>query len=276
MAAHNGCLPNFNMLMLFGLGAFIMRGAGCVINDMWDSDFDKKVARTVSRPLASGELSHEQSLIFLAGLLSSGLAVLLSLNWYSVFLGASSMGLVVTYPLMKRFTYWPQLVLGLTINWGALLGWSAERGSCDLSICLPLYIAGVSWTLLYDTIYAHQDKIDDRLIGLKSTALLFGDNTKAWLTGFAATMTSSLYLAGYFSEQMWPYYLALMGVSSHLAWQISTVNFSNSQDCFSKFRSNQFLGFMLFCGIVASTLLKPEDTMKAHKDDNTEAKVYSL
>ncbi|XP_077157131.1 4-hydroxybenzoate polyprenyltransferase, mitochondrial isoform X2 [Paroedura picta] len=156
LAAEPGCLPSLYTLLLFGTGAVLMRGAGCTINDMWDQDYDKKVARTACRPLAAGKISTFQSLVFLGGQLTLALGILLCLNYYSIVLGAASLSLVVTYPLMKRITYWPQLVLGLTFNWGALLGWSAIRGSCDWSVCLPLYFSGVLWTLIYDTIYAHQ------------------------------------------------------------------------------------------------------------------------
>ncbi|KAL0273408.1 UNVERIFIED_CONTAM: hypothetical protein PYX00_006076 [Menopon gallinae] len=158
MAAESGSLPDLSMLALFGLGALIMRGAGCTINDMWDRDIDAKVMRTKDRPLVTGEISPFQALVFLGGQLTIGLIILLQLNWYSVFLGASSLALVIFYPLMKRVTYWPQLFLGCTFNWGALLGWSAIHGSCDWSICLPLYISGICWTIVYDTIYAQQDK----------------------------------------------------------------------------------------------------------------------
>lgn len=194
--------------------------------------------------------------MFLGAQLSVGLSVLLSLNNYSIILGAASLGLVVTYPLMKRITYWPQAFLGMTFNWGALLGYAAVQGSCDWSVCLPLYIAGINWTLIYDTIYAHQDKDDDVLIGVKSTALLFGDQTKPWLTGFSVVMLSSLVLAGMNSDQAWPYYLGLGCVSSHLAWQIRTVNLSSSADCLSKFKSNKWLGLILFAGVVAGTIVK--------------------
>eukprot|EP00111_Clytia_hemisphaerica_P015921 TCONS_00047064-protein len=256
LAATPGHFPDLKMLALFGTGAFIMRGAGCVINDMWDSDFDKKVDRTAMRPIASGQLTHAQATVFLAGLLSCGLGVLLSLNWYSVFLGAASMGLVVAYPLMKRFTYWPQIFLGLTFNWGALLGWTAVQGSCDWSVCLPLYTAGILWTLHYDTIYAHQDKVDDIQVGVKSTALFMGDRTKMWLTGFSTTMVGCLTMVGLMSEQCWPYYASLAGISTHLAWQIYTVNLDNPTDCFSKFSSNRYLGMVLTTAIICSTLLK--------------------
>lgn len=144
------------MLGLFATGAFIMRGAGCTINDMWDKDIDARVERTKDRPLANGELTQFDALVFLSAQLGIGLQILLQLNWYSILLGASSLGLVIIYPLMKRITYWPQLVLGMTFNWGALLGWSATQGSVMWAACLPLYAAGVCWTIVYDTIYAHQ------------------------------------------------------------------------------------------------------------------------
>ncbi|XP_066998844.2 4-hydroxybenzoate polyprenyltransferase, mitochondrial isoform X2 [Anabrus simplex] len=156
MCAEAGALPDVKMLALFGLGAFVMRGAGCTINDMWDKDIDNKVSRTKDRPLVSGALTQMDAIVFLAGQLGIGLLILLQLNWYSVLLGASSLGLVIIYPLMKRVTHWPQLILGMTFNWGALLGWSAVQGSCDWSVCLPLYVAGICWTIVYDTIYAHQ------------------------------------------------------------------------------------------------------------------------
>ncbi|XP_012875600.1 PREDICTED: 4-hydroxybenzoate polyprenyltransferase, mitochondrial [Dipodomys ordii] len=156
LAAEPGCFPDWYMLSLFGTGAILMRGAGCTINDMWDRDYDKKVTRTANRPIAAGDISTFQSFVFLGGQLSLALGVLLCLNYYSIALGAASLLLVITYPLMKRITYWPQLALGLTFNWGALLGWSAIKGSCDPSVCLPLYFSGVMWTLIYDTIYAHQ------------------------------------------------------------------------------------------------------------------------
>lgn len=150
------------MLAVFATGAFVMRGAGCTINDMWDRDIDGKVARTKDRPLANGDLTQTDALVFLSAQLGIGLLVLLQLNLYSIMLGAGSLALVIVYPLMKRVTYWPQLVLGMTFNWGALLGWSATQGSVDWSACLPLYAAGVCWTIVYDTIYAHQ--VNDTLV----------------------------------------------------------------------------------------------------------------
>ncbi|KAM8885408.1 4-hydroxybenzoate polyprenyltransferase, mitochondrial isoform 1-T2 [Spinachia spinachia] len=256
LAADPGCLPHLGMLTLFGAGALLMRGAGCTINDMWDKDFDKKVSRTASRPIASGQISQMQALIFLGGQLSLALGVLLCLNYYSIALGAASLCLVVSYPLMKRITHWPQLVLGLTFNWGALLGWSAVRGFCDWSVCLPLYFSGVMWTLMYDTIYAHQDKEDDVKIGVKSTAVLFNEQTKPWLSGFAAAMMSGLVVAGLNAEQTLPYYAALSAVAAHLTHQIYTLDLNKPEDCWKKFSSNRNLGLLLLLGIVAGNLWK--------------------
>uniref|UniRef100_A0A1A8C542 4-hydroxybenzoate polyprenyltransferase, mitochondrial n=1 Tax=Nothobranchius kadleci TaxID=1051664 RepID=A0A1A8C542_NOTKA len=256
LAAEPGCLPDVGMLALFGTGALLMRGAGCTINDMWDKDFDKQVARTAARPIAAGDVTRMQALVFLGGQLSLALGVLLCLNSYSIALGASSLSLVITYPLMKRVTYWPQLVLGLTFNWGALLGWSAVKGSCDWSVCLPLYLSGVMWTLIYDTIYAHQDKEDDMKVGVKSTALKFQDQTKLWLSGFTAAMISGLVVAGVNAEQTLPYYSALTVVSIHLARQIYMVDTNNAEDCWKQFVSNRNLGLGLLLGIVAGNLWK--------------------
>lgn len=172
--------------LLFGVGAVVMRGAGCTINDMWDVKMDRMVERTKSRPLAAGDITQFQALCFLGVQLSAGLAVLVNLNLYSILLGASSLGVVVLYPLMKRVTYWPQLVLGFAFNWGAMLGWSAVAGAVDWAVVLPLYTGSILWTLVYDTIYAHQDKTDDVHAGVKSTALLFGDKTKPMLSAFSA------------------------------------------------------------------------------------------
>ncbi|XP_011152626.1 4-hydroxybenzoate polyprenyltransferase, mitochondrial isoform X2 [Harpegnathos saltator] len=256
MAASAGALPDLYTLALFGTGAFIMRGAGCTINDMWDQDIDKMVARTKDRPLVSGQITLEQSFIFLAGQLSLGLLVLLQLNWYSIFLGASSLGLVIIYPLMKRITYWPQLILGMAFNWGALLGWSAVRGSCDWSICLPMYIGGICWTIVYDTIYAHQDRTDDILLGIKSTAIKFGNDTKFYLSGFAVAMLASFVTSGILAAQTWPYYTAVGVLAAHISNQIYTLNVNNPADCAKKFTSNHRVGMILFAGIVLGNLMK--------------------
>ncbi|XP_078302098.1 4-hydroxybenzoate polyprenyltransferase, mitochondrial isoform X2 [Panthera onca] len=237
LAAEPGCFPDWYMLSLFGTGAVLMRGAGCTINDMWDRDYDKK--------------------------LTLALGVLLCLNDYSIALGAASLLLVIIYPLMKRITYWPQLALGLTFNWGALLGWSAIKGSCDPSVCLPLYFSGIMWTLIYDTIYAHQDKRDDALIGLKSTALRFRENTKRWLSGFGVAMLGALSLVGVNSAQTVPYYTALAAVGAHLAHQIYTLDIHRPEDCWDKFTSNRTLGLIVLLGIVLGNLWKEKKTDEA-------------
>ncbi|KAL4623115.1 4-hydroxybenzoate polyprenyltransferase, mitochondrial [Arapaima gigas] len=270
LAADPGCLPDLAMLTLFGTGAVLMRGAGCTINDMWDKDFDKKVSRTAGRPLAAGQISRFRALVFLGGQLTAALGVLLCLNNYSIVLGAASLSLVVTYPLMKRITYWPQLVLGFAFNWGALLGWSAVKGSCDWSVCLPLYFSGVMWTLIYDTIYAHQDKADDVLVGVRSTALRFQEWTKPWLSGFSVAMLAGLALTGINAQQTLPYYVAVSAVAVHLAYQIYAVNINKPEDCWKKFASNRNLGLLLFLGIVTSNLWKKRndnalETLQSHK-----------
>ncbi|XP_034485926.1 4-hydroxybenzoate polyprenyltransferase, mitochondrial [Drosophila innubila] len=259
LSADAGCWPDLTMLGLFATGALIMRGAGCTINDLWDRDIDAKVERTRTRPLASGQISQFDAIVFLSAQLSLGLLVLVQLNWQSILLGASSLGLVITYPLMKRVTYWPQLVLGMCFNWGALLGWCATQGTVNLDACLPLYLSGVCWTIVYDTIYAHQDKLDDLQIGVKSTALRFGENTKAWLSGFTAAMLTGLSAAGYACDQTLPYYAAVGVVGAHLIQQIYSLNIDNPSDCAKKFISNHQVGLILFLGIVLGTLLKSED-----------------
>ncbi|XP_034251072.1 4-hydroxybenzoate polyprenyltransferase, mitochondrial [Thrips palmi] len=267
MGASAGCLPSLEMLSLFAIGAFVMRGAGCTINDLWDRDIDSKVARTQDRPLVNGSISPLDAVIFLMGQLGVGLLVLLQLNAYCVVLGASSLGLVILYPLMKRVTYWPQFILGLTFNWGALLGWAAIHGSVDLAVCLPLYLAGTCWTIFYDTIYAHQDKVDDVLLGIKSTAIKFGDNTKLWLSGFGTSMIGGLLLSGMSCGIGWPYYASVAAVASHLASQVYKLDINNPSDCANKFISNHQVGLILFLGIVLGMLSKveKENEEKANK-----------
>ncbi|CAL2037281.1 unnamed protein product [Caenorhabditis brenneri] len=270
MATPAGQLPSLYMLSLFGAGAFLMRSAGCVINDLWDKDFDKQVERTKLRPLACGSLTEKQAVGLLAGLLSSSLAILLQLNWFSVAVGASSMALVVGYPLAKRYTYWPQFILGLTFNWGALLGWAALKGDLSSSAPFWMYAAALQWTLVYDTIYAHQDKADDIMIGVKSTALRLGADTKKWLSAFGVGTVASLTACGMASDQTWPYYVALAATSAQLGWQIGTVDIDNGSDCWNKFKSNSWMGVILFSGIVASTLLKEEEKAKEAKNSSVE------
>lgn len=281
LSASAGSWPDFHMLGLFAIGALIMRGAGCTINDLYDRDIDKQVERTRNRPLACGEINQMDAIVFLSAQLSLGLLILVQLNWESILLGASSLGLVVTYPLMKRITYWPQLVLGMAFNWGALLGWCATQGVVNWSACLPLYLSGICWTIVYDTIYAHQDKKDDLQVGVKSTALRFGDNTKLWLSGFTAAMITGLTASGIACYQTLPYYASVGLVAGHLIqqviicilirlkgfiivfiFQIYSLNINNPTDCAQKFFSNNQVGLILFLGIVLGTLMKSNDNAR--------------
>jgi 4-hydroxybenzoate polyprenyltransferase len=258
LAAPIGEIPDVSLLALFGVGAFVMRGAGCTINDMWDADLDGRVARTSSRPLASGDLSHTQALKFLALQLSTGLAVLVSLpqTWYCFQLGAASLPLVIIYPLMKRYTNYPQLVLGLTFNWGTWMGYAAVHGNLDYFTVVPLYFAGVAWTMVYDTLYAHQDKTDDAKLGIKSTALTFGDN-KAILHGFALAAYAGLLASGYHAEVgSIPFYTGITASYGHLVWQIQTADLEDPQNLGDRFRSNHTVGAIVFGSIVAGNLVQ--------------------
>jgi 4-hydroxybenzoate polyprenyltransferase len=260
LAASPGTLPDMSLLTLFGVGAFVMRGAGCTINDMWDSDLDQKVARTATRPLASGALSQQSALAFLALQLSTGLGVLVSLphTMYCFQLGAASLPLVVLYPLMKRYTNYPQVVLGLTFNWGALMGYAAVHGSLDYPTVIPLYLSGVAWTMVYDTLYAHQDKVDDQKLGIKSTALTFGDQkTKPILHGFAIATYASWLAAGYYGDvASLPFYAGITGAYGHLLWQIETADLEDPQNLGDRFRSNHTVGAIVFGSIVAGNLMQ--------------------
>jgi len=253
LAAPAGGGPSLRLLILFAIGALVMRGAGCTINDMADREFDRKVVRTAGRPIASGAISMPRAFAFLALQLAIGLVILLQLSPLAIALGVASLALIVTYPFMKRVTYWPQAFLGLTFNWGALMGYAAAKDRLD-SAPLLLYAAGIAWTLVYDTIYAHQDKEDDALIGVRSTALKFGAATRRWLVPFAVATTlllAAVIAAAGLGLFAW---LALIGVAGHLAWQIAPVDFDNPADCLAKFRSNRWLGWILLIGIILGRL----------------------
>ncbi|KAJ3155698.1 Para-hydroxybenzoate--polyprenyltransferase, mitochondrial precursor (PHB:polyprenyltransferase) [Geranomyces michiganensis] len=272
-ASHGAVTPidTAAQLALFGIGALVMRGAGCTINDLWDRDLDKRVVRTRGRPLAAGTVTVPQAIAFLGMQLSAGLAVLMQLNWYSIALGCGSLVPVVLYPLMKRVTYWPQAVLGLAFNYGALLGWASVMGVCEWSVCLPLYAAGISWTLVYDTIYALQDKKDDVSAGIKSTALRFGDNLKPWLTLFSATTVGGLAVAGYANSQGVPFYLiSVGGVAAHLAWQVRTLRPDDTRDAWAKFKSNAGLGALVAAGVLVDTALRSIEEREAGENIDIE------
>ncbi|KAF8192600.1 4-hydroxybenzoate polyprenyl transferase [Pholiota molesta] len=235
-------------LSLFGIGALVMRGAGCTINDMWDKNLDKSVERTKDRPLARGDITQKRALVFLGAQLTTGLGVLTQLNAYSILLGAASMSLVTVYPLMKRLTHWPQFVLGLAYNWGALLGWSAVAGTVDWSVCLPLYAGGVCWTLVYDSIYAHQDKHDDVQVGIRSTALLFAERSRPILTGLSASSLALISYAGYLNSQGEAFYLGVGLATLQLARILYRTDFDNRPSCWKGFVGCGWAGFWIWMG----------------------------
>ncbi len=238
------------LFVLFAIGAIAMRGAGCTFNDIVDRKYDARVARTRLRPLASGQISLKSAIVFLAVQCLVGLMVLLQFNNFAILFGFSSLGLVAIYPFMKRITYWPQAVLGLTFNWGAMLGWVVVNGSLAPAPLL-LYAGAICWTIGYDTIYAHQDKDDDALLGLKSTALKFGDNTQMWLGLFYGLTIILLGLAGLSAGAGTVFFAGLLVGSLHLGWQIQTLNIDDSATCLRLFRSNRNFGFIILIALLA-------------------------
>ncbi|MGH7048287.1 MAG: 4-hydroxybenzoate octaprenyltransferase [Stellaceae bacterium] len=246
--------PDPVLLALFALGAIVMRGAGCTLNDIADRDFDARVARTRLRPLPSGAVGVRQAVMFLLLQLAIGAAVLFSLNRLSILLGIAVLGLIASYPFMKRITSWPQLFLGLNFNWGALVGWTAVTGVLGWPPLL-LYLGGVFWTLGYDTIYAHQDKADDALIGVKSTALALGARTRAWLVVFYAAAVLLWGIAGVTAGLGRWYWIGLAAAAVQLLWQALRVDTDSPADCLAKFRSNRAAGWLMLAGIVAGHVL---------------------
>lgn len=237
----------------FAIGAVVMRGAGCVVNDLWDKDIDAQVERTRGRPLASGAVSTKQALLFLAVLCLIGLAILAQFNWLTVGLGALSLVLVVAYPLMKRVTWWPQAFLGFTFNWGVLMGASAATNSLPAWVW-PLYAAGVLWTLAYDTIYAHADTKDDALIGVKSTARLFGDNSRRWIAGFYLGALALLVLAGITAGSRLFFYTGLMLVALQALLLYRGWNVHDPASCITAFRANRITGMLVLAAILTGRL----------------------
>lgn len=253
LAAPASTWPDLWLLALFGIGALVMRGAGCTFNDIVDRDFDSRVERTRLRPIPAGQVSVKQAVAWMVFLSLTGFVILLQFNAFAIGIGIASLALVAAYPFMKRITYWPQAWLGLTFNWGALLGWAAVAGNLGPAP-LTLYAAGLFWTLGYDTIYAHQDKEDDALIGVKSTALKLGERTRPWLFVFYAAATGGFAAAGFLAGMAWPFYLGLTIAAGHLVWQAVRVDIDDSADCLTKFQSNTVFGWLLFGAIIAGGL----------------------
>ena len=246
--------PDLQLLVLFTIGAIAMRGAGCTYNDIVDRDIDAQVARTRSRPIPSGQVSLSSAIVFLVAQCLVGLAVLLSLNGFSIWLGFAVVPIVALYPFMKRVSHWPQAVLGLAFNWGALMGWAAVTGGLDWAP-VALYVGSVAWTIGYDTIYAHQDREDDALIGMKSTALRFGANTKSWLTVFYTVTGSAMGLAGVLAGAGPVFFAGLALACGQLIWQIATLDIDDASNCLARFRSNRDFGLIVFFAILLDMTL---------------------
>ena len=242
-------------VVLFFIGAFAMRGAGCTWNDIVDRKLDAMVERTRSRPIPSGQVSVSAAAGFLVAQALIGLAVLLQFNLFTIMVGLASLGVVAIYPFMKRITYWPQIVLGLAFSWGALMGWPATFGRLDWP-ALILYAGSIAWVIGYDTIYAHQDREDDALIGIKSTALLFLENTKPMLAVFYTLAVALFAVAGLSAGAGLVYALGLLAFAAHLSWQIKRLDIGNPDLCLKLFKSNRNAGLILFAALVLDALAR--------------------
>ena len=245
------------------IGAFLMRGAGCTWNDITDRKFDAQVARTRSRPLPSGQVTVKQALVWMVVQSLIAFAILLTFPPLAIWLGVGSLGLVAIYPFAKRFTWWPQVFLGLAFNWGAVLAWAAHDGTLSWP-AWAMWAAGIAWTLFYDTIYAHQDKEDDALIGVKSTARLFASRTKSWLQVFliltVTLLCASVMGALLSADAGWPILLlALLGVwlfGLHLGWQLRQLDIDDPDVCLRLFRSNRDAGLIFGLFLAGCAVLR--------------------
>jgi 4-hydroxybenzoate polyprenyltransferase len=248
-------IPDPWHVVLFFIGAFAMRGAGCTWNDIVDRDIDARVERTRSRPIPSGQVTVAQAIAFLVVQALIGLLVLLQFNAFTILLGLASLAVVSVYPFMKRITYWPQIVLGLAFSWGALMGWPAVFGRLDWEP-LVLYAGAISWVIGYDTIYAHQDREDDALVGLKSTALLFGERTRPIVAAFYGAAVVLIAIAG-FGAGGGPIFAAgLLAFAAHLARQIFLLDIDDPDLCLAVFKSNRDAGLILFAGLILDALVR--------------------
>jgi len=246
--------PRLWHIVLFFIGAFAMRGAGCTWNDLVDRNLDGLVERTRSRPIPSGQVTVAEATAFMLLQALIGLMVLLQFNRFTVITGLCSLLVVAIYPFMKRVTYWPQVVLGLAFSYGALMGWPAAFGRLDWP-ALVLYAGSISWVIGYDTIYAHQDREDDLLIGIKSTALLFGENTRPMLAGFYAGAVVLIGIAGLLAGGGLIFALGLAGFAAHLAWQVARLDINNSAHCLRLFKSNRDAGLILFGAMLVEAVV---------------------
>ena len=241
--------PSLWHIVLFFIGAFAMRGAGCTWNDLVDRDLDRLVERTRSRPIPSGQVTVVEATAFMLLQALIGFLVLIQFNRFTVVTGLCSLLVVAIYPFMKRFTYWPQIVLGLAFSYGALMGWPAAFGRLDWP-AIVLYAGSISWVIGYDTIYAHQDREDDLLIGIKSTALLFGENTRPMLAAFYAGAVVLIGAAGLMAGGGLIFVLGLIAFAVHLAWQVMRLDINDSAHCLKLFKSNRDAGMILFAAML--------------------------
>ena len=241
------------LIGLFFVGAFLMRGAGCVVNDMWDREMDRSVTRTAGRPLASGALSLRMAVLFLAGLCTPSLVILLQLHPLAQVMGVASLLLVASYPLAKRVTWWPQLMLGFTFGWGAPMGYAAGCGRLDWAAG-ALYLAAITWILGYDTIYAHQDREDDALIGVRSTARLWGEQSRAFLAACYGATVAMLVLAGWLGGLSWAFFAALVVPAGLLARQIVRLDIHNPGLCLRLFKANREVGLAIGLAVLLGRL----------------------
>jgi 4-hydroxybenzoate polyprenyltransferase len=252
--AHSiGELPR--IIILFFIGAFVMRGAGCTWNDITDRDLDARVERTRSRPIPAGQVSVRQATAFLALQALIGLVVLLQFNRFAVVTGIASLIIVAVYPFMKRITWWPQIVLGLAFSWGALMGFAVTLGQLD-AVALALYAGSIAWVIGYDTIYAHQDTEDDALIGIKSTARLFGARTAQALLLFYGLAVVLIGVALALAGAGFAAWVGLVAFAIHLAWQISRLQIGDPARCLQIFKSNRDAGLLLFAGLLADAAMR--------------------
>jgi 4-hydroxybenzoate polyprenyltransferase len=240
---------------LFFVGAFVMRGAGCTWNDITDRDLDALVERTRSRPIPAGQVSVPQAAVFLVVQALIGLAVLVQFNGFAIVTGIASLAIVAIYPFMKRITWWPQIVLGLAFSWGALMGFAVTLGRIDATAVL-LYAGSIAWVIGYDTIYAHQDAEDDALIGIKSTARLFGARTHQALILFYAPAVVLIGVALMLAGVGWLAWIGLLAFAAHLIWQIGRLETADPVLCLRIFKSNRDAGLLLFAGLLADAVMR--------------------